>query len=420
MSIEQVLVISRSGKLVYSSGKSNNDNDLSQSAVLLALIAVVESFDNDALSEIHSTKSIVVLEFCDPLILAAWIPSCESSIYVTRRILRSLFDQIVTTLTLSYMRDLFVRKNNCDFRAILSGTERMLDALCSLGSENRYDKLAISIMMNAVHCMSIPHSIRFKVNGLLQSHFNLKGVIFALLLHGDDLISSCRLSPYILHTSDINLLINFIKSSNSLKSIEAWLPFCLPKFDTSGFVHAYVCYINNEQCSLIVLTTETEGFSEISSKRCAFEKKFKSLKLNDALSKYLSIQSFPLCTMPTQLRTSGIIHFLYKSKDHAQYVLPRKKIGQFIRQEYFYMLRNINLIDCYVDLQSNMGRSKSESIIIWKEEVCLVAKNSKSFQLFASFDPSLTEKQIRRSLDLLLTYFRAMQSTWFITDRCKF
>ncbi|KAI0983237.1 hypothetical protein GJ496_010177 [Pomphorhynchus laevis] len=138
-------------------GKTNNDNDLSQSAVLLTLIAVVESFDNDALSEIHSTKSIDVLEFCDPLILAAWIPSCESSIFVTRRILCSL------------------------------GTERMLDALCSLGSENRYDKLAISIMMNAVHCMSIPHSIRFKVNGLLQSHFNLKVFLKFILTQACDI-----------------------------------------------------------------------------------------------------------------------------------------------------------------------------------------------------------------------------------------
>lgn len=65
--------------------------------------------------------------------------------------------------------------------------------------------------------------------------FLFKDMIFAIILARDNLVSIARLKNYHLHPSDLHILINLVNSSDAFKSVESWVPICLPRFD-SGFV----------------------------------------------------------------------------------------------------------------------------------------------------------------------------------------
>lgn len=53
-------------------------------------------------------------------------------------------------------------------------------------------------------------------------------------------------------------------ASTSFKSAESWTPICLPKFNDSGYLHAYVSYLpDNSPACLLLFSTDKEKFFEL-------------------------------------------------------------------------------------------------------------------------------------------------------------
>jgi hypothetical protein len=61
---------------------------------------------------------------------------------------------------------------------------------------------------------------------------------------------------------DLHLLLNMLKSSPGLKSSETWLPLCLPKFNSNGFVYALIDYVR-ENIGLVFVSADREGFADL-------------------------------------------------------------------------------------------------------------------------------------------------------------
>ena len=48
---------------------------------------------------------------------------------------------------------------------------------------------------------------------------------------------------------------------SSIRSAESWMPICLPKFNDTGFLHAYVSYLPNDSpACLLLISTDKEKF----------------------------------------------------------------------------------------------------------------------------------------------------------------
>jgi hypothetical protein len=45
---------------------------------------------------------------------------------------------------------------------------------------------------------------------------------------------------YQVHTMDLQLILNFVKHQPGLLDTESWIPICLPRFESSTFVYAYI------------------------------------------------------------------------------------------------------------------------------------------------------------------------------------
>ena len=58
--------------------------------------------------------------------------------------------------------------------------------------------------------------------------------------------------------------MNFVNGSTAFRASESWTPVCLPKFNDSGFLHSYVCFIAPDVC-LLLISTKQDVFYEFSN-----------------------------------------------------------------------------------------------------------------------------------------------------------
>ena len=63
-------------------------------------------------------------------------------------------------------------------------------------------------------------------------------MVFAILIAENQLVTLTRMKKYLIHPADLHLIFSLINSTESFKMSEAWIPICLPKFDSRYFVDA--------------------------------------------------------------------------------------------------------------------------------------------------------------------------------------
>lgn len=109
-----------------------------------------------------------------------------------------------------------------------------------------------------------------------------------LLLLDDALIAYQPASLH-LQTSDLQLLAHFVANSNSLRSHDQnWVPICMPSFNSTAFLQAYVASIRFKDSSdnsvdiflvLIATTSDPTMFKELHNSRLVLESSLGRLSL---------------------------------------------------------------------------------------------------------------------------------------------
>lgn len=70
------------------------------------------------------------------------------------------------------------------------------------------------------------------------------GAVFGVLLAGNLVVALAQSRANPLHPLDLLLLTNFVTANGSFRQSESFSPVCLPRFNSSGFLHAYINYIS--------------------------------------------------------------------------------------------------------------------------------------------------------------------------------
>ena len=129
---------------------------------------------------------------------------------------------------------------------------------------------------------------------------------------GERLVTLVRKKDQYLHHMDLHLVFNLVcSSSSSFREGEGWTPICLPKFNSAGFFHAHISYLEpaSELC-LILVSTDREEFFSLSDCKQRFLERLRKRNAYQALKEAVKTPSYSvdLVGIP-ELR-----HFLYKSK----------------------------------------------------------------------------------------------------------
>ncbi|XP_052865986.1 vacuolar fusion protein MON1 homolog A [Anopheles cruzii] len=408
-----VFILSMAGKPIYSM-HGNEDKLATLFGVMQALVSFVQS-GNDTIKSIHAAGVKFVFLVKSPLILVA-VSRTSHSVQQIQLQLTDVYNQILSTLTLSHMIKTFEKRKNFDLRRLLAGSERLIDHL--LVSDKCDHKLVsnnpFSFMTHSVRILPLQPSVRETIVSAIQSNCaKIRNLVFAVLIANNKLIALVRMKKYFIHPADLRLIFNLIECSESFKAAESWTPLCLPKFDSSGFLHAHVSYLAEDcQACLLLLSIERDVFYTLSEAKRKITEKLRRSNCLEAINDAINNKGIKLLN----IGIPEIRHFLYKSKSNAQLLcseltVPYASNAQFKRLEgmYFALHHRIH----------NSGRPV-KLIYQMKEKEVLLAWVTQAYELFVTFEPTVEKNEVISLVNRLLKWIKKEENSLFILSAPTF
>lgn len=394
---KHVFVLSEAGKPIYT--RYGTEEALSSTmGVMMALVSFVEA-DKNVIRSIHADGCKVVFLTKSPLVLVGVSKTCQSDKELLRE-LQYIYYQIVSLLTLTQLNHIFQHKQNYDLRRLLAGSEYLTDNLL-----NRLDKDP-GLLISAVTCLPLASSVRDVVSSSLQAAKS-KNLVFSILLAGDQLVTLVRKKDQFLHHIDLHLVFNLVGSSSSFREGEGWTPICLPKFNTAGFFHAHISYLEpgSELC-LILVSTDREDFFNMSDCKKRFLERLSKRSAYQALKEALKCRSYSV----EQVGIPELRHFLYKSKSSGLYTSPEFPVLYQSDEE------QERLMQLYQDLHSHLHHPTRPLRFFYccGETENLLAWVTNGFELYLCFSPLATKALAVSAVNKLLKWIRKEEDRLFI------
>ena len=306
---KHVFVVSIAGKPIYS--RYGDEQNL---APFMASLSAMASFIEDMHDVLHyfaAGDHQVVFLLRGPLILVSVCSTRETRADVVRE-LDYVHSQIVSVLTNSSINKIFEQRPDFDLRGLLTGTDKLVDHLVH---NMNYEA---GFMFHALRPLVMPAADRRNVgNALAQAA--CPQLLFALLVHGFNLVHMARPKKFALDAKDVHLLMNFVDSSASFRMSRTWTPICLPTFDDRGFLHAFICYLPNGAC-LILLSAHVDAFYTLNSCADTIIAHLTQSGAMDAITR--AVRTTAQFSVRHACAAPSLRHFVYRSATHRQIVVP--------------------------------------------------------------------------------------------------
>lgn len=402
-------ILSHSGKPIYS--RYGDEHKLAGfSATLQAIISFVEN-GKDRIKLVRAGKHQVVFLIKGPIYLVCI--SCTEEPYESLRgQLELLYGQMILILTKSVNR-CFEKNPKFDMTPLLGGTDVVFSSLIHSFNWNP------ATFLHAYTCLPLAYATRQAAGAVLQDVAD-SGVLFALLMCKYKVVSLVGAQKASLHPDDMLLLSNFVMSSESFRTSESFSPICLPRYNPTAFLYAYVHYFDAETY-LMLLTTSSDAFYHLKDCRIRIEQ---VLLRSNVLSEVqrsmleggmrvedLPVDPLPRSSMPHRLSQqrvltqspeifsesivgiggpTGLWHFIYRSIYLDQYVSSdfSHPISSPQQQKRLYR--------AYQKLYSSMhdkGIGPHKTQFRRDENYVLLCWVTQDFELYAAFDP-LADKAV--------------------------
>ncbi|CAJ1955955.1 unnamed protein product [Sphenostylis stenocarpa] len=252
-------VLSHSGKPIYS--RYGDEHKLAGfSATLQAIISFVEN-GGDHVKLVRAGKHQVVFLVKGPIYLVCI--SCTEEPYESLRgQLEIIHGQMIVILTKSVNR-CFEKNPKFDMTPLLGGTDIVFSSLIHSFSWNP------ATFLHAYTCLPLAYATRQAAGAILQDVAD-SGVLFAILMCRHKVISLVGAQKASLHPDDMLLLANFVMSSESFRTSEAFSPVCLPRYNALAFLYAYIHFFDDDTY-LMLLTTSSDSFYHLKDCRIGIE-----------------------------------------------------------------------------------------------------------------------------------------------------
>lgn len=394
---KHVFVLSEAGKPVYS--RYGSEEALSSTmGVMMALVSFLEA-EKNAIRSIHADGYKVVFVRRSPLVLVAVAQTRQSEQEIAQELLY-IYYQILSLLTWTQLNHIFQQKQNYDLRRLLAGSERITDNLLDLMARDP------SFLMGAARCLPMAAGVRDAVSTCLQQA-KAKSLVFTILLSKNQLVSLVRKKDQFLHPIDLHLLFNLISSSSSFREGEAWTPICLPKFNSSGFFHAHISYMEQDtDLCLLLISTDREDFFTVSGCKRKFQERLKKRGVYHALLEALRTPFYSV----SQVGIPYLRHFIYKSKSSGLFTSPE------IDAPYITEEEKERLLGLYQYLHSRAHNSSRplKNIYYTGSKENLLAWVTSAFELYVCFSPLGTKAAAVGAVNKLMRWIRKEEDRLFI------
>eukprot|EP00252_Welwitschia_mirabilis_P012610 TRINITY_DN2784_c0_g2_i1.p1 TRINITY_DN2784_c0_g2~~TRINITY_DN2784_c0_g2_i1.p1 ORF type:complete len:583 (-),score=101.22 TRINITY_DN2784_c0_g2_i1:146-1894(-) len=417
------LIISNSGKPIYS--RYGDESKLAGfSATLHAIISYVEN-SGDKIRHVRAGKHQIVFMTKGPIHLVC-ISCTEEPFKVLSLQLELLYAQTLLILTKS-IEKYFKKNAKFDMRSLLGGTDEVFSSLIHLFSWNP------AVFLQAYTCVPLSRHARQAISMTLQDVISSQ-VLFAILMCKNKVISIAGAQKATLHPQDLLLLSNFIVSSKSFRTSEAFSPICIPKYNSAAFLHSYVHYLQGETF-LALLSPDPHAFYHLKECRIKIETVLqKSEILNEvrrSLESGLYVEDLLQSQghggehqLPISMRRSegvntsiggpaGLWHFIYKNIHLNQYVASEFSSIFYTHKAQKSLLRAYQRIHASMH-ESTMNPHKMQ----YKrdEHYVLFCWVTLDFELYAAFDPLAERNTAIATCNRVCQWLRDAENEIFFLD----
>ncbi|CAL8471447.1 g10989 [Coccomyxa elongata] len=315
-------VLSNAGRPVFTAHGSEH-----ALAGFMAIIDAMMSFVKDRGDSLHSIragKHLIVFFERGPLYLVA-VSSAGEPESALKLQLDLLHAHLLAILTDNFDR-MLAKNPRFEPRRLLGGTEDVLRRF--LGS---FDS-SPSAMLCAFEPLRLAADARHTVLLALQSAVKRSEAVYGVLLAGERMVGLAQPRAHALHAEDLLLLSSFVLGSDSFRAAaESFSPICLPRFNPSAFLHAYVHYLDPESgVCLVLLSSRQDAFHRLSDSAARLQRQLAESGVPQAIERALEapgqgrlhIPSMPAAVGGGAFGSTALQHFLYKAPARGQYVMP--------------------------------------------------------------------------------------------------
>ncbi|KAK3205992.1 hypothetical protein Dsin_020038 [Dipteronia sinensis] len=429
-------ILSNSGKPIYS--RYGDEHKLAGfSATLQAIISFVEN-EGDHVKLVRAGNHQVVFLVKGPIYLVCI--SCTEEPYESLKgQLELIYGQMILILTKSLNR-CFEKNPKFDMTPLLGGTDVVFSSLIHSFSWNP------ATFLHAYTCLPLAYATRQAAGAILQDVAE-SGVLFALLMCKNKVISLVGAQKASLHPDDMLLLSNFVMSSESFRTSECFSPICLPRYNPMAFLYAYVHYFDDDTY-LMLLTTSSDAFYHL--KDCRIRIEMVLLKSNvlsevqrSLLEGGMRVEDLPLDPLPrssishrmSQQRLltdsperfressvgiggpAGLWNFIYRSIYMDQYVSSEfsSPINSHQQQKRLYR--------AYQKLYSSMhekGIGPHRTQFRRDENYVLLCWVTPDFELYAAFDPLADKALAIKTCNRVCQWVKDVENEIFLQGASPF
>jgi len=273
-----VIVMSEAGKPIFS--RYGSPGEVARQCGLIQALRTAVNVNNSTLGlgeiqSIHSENLCIVFMTVGSITLINTLEKDKTNpgddaVYAIdteafgRLQLEYVYANLIFILT-SNIQNAFLHNPGFDLRSMMNSNDNLLRGL--LDESDPEGNPGPFLVSSVQSFFPISYRVRHETSKTLQSMAGKmeNNIAFAMLIVGNRLLTVVQPSyrPHQLRVSDLHLVINFIGKQPGLMSGEQWIPMCLPRFNSRGFLYAYTnCFDTESKLTLVLLSSHstTEQF----------------------------------------------------------------------------------------------------------------------------------------------------------------
>ncbi|KAK9839324.1 hypothetical protein WJX81_008143 [Elliptochloris bilobata] len=319
---KHIFVLTNAGRPVWTL-HGREDSLVGFMAIVDAMLAFAKS-RGDAMRSIRAGQHVIVFLERGPLYLVAVAATGEPAAALAQQ-LDLLHAHLLAILTNGFDRTL-TRNPRFEPRRLLGGTEDMLRGFVHSFETDP------SAMLGAFAPLPLPAALRHSALVSLQVAVKAAGALYGLLLAGELVAALAQPRAQPLDAADLLLLGSFVRRTGSFRAApESFSPVCLPRYNASAFLHAYVAYLQPEaEVCLVLLATQADAFFSMSEAAAHLKSELGASGFMQAVAAASAAPSHGRLRLPDLPAPAGggpagttpLQHFLYRSPARGQFIAP--------------------------------------------------------------------------------------------------
>jgi hypothetical protein len=290
-----ILVMSDSGKPIFS--RCGKEEDIARVTGLLQAVRSSILYNKTLglgdIQSLHSAGMKLVFMSVGAITLVA-IETFEDEAHATteaylRLQLEYVFSLIISAMT-ARVQDMFQYNPSFDLQSMLSTDHIMRDII----DESERNNPAPFLVAGIPTACPLSPEVRDKASRVLKDvGDDTENTVFAILFTGHKLVTLVQSSSYRPHqmrVSDLHLVQDFLnRQPGVLSGSELWIPLCLPRFDSSGFMNCYTNCLDADAKLILALISQQGTTEQFAAFRKAAVRIRRGLEIASATESVLEI-----------------------------------------------------------------------------------------------------------------------------------